>query len=258
MPWFKVDDKLHDHRKARIAGPTAMGVWVLGGSWAADRLTDGFIPAAVLNRFGRKRDADRLVEAGLWFADTQDGEEGWRFHGWEEYQPSRAEILEVRAVRAEAGRKGGIASGKSRGEAKTKQSASPTVRGGLKQKRTPVPEPVPEPSATDVADTPDDLFDAFWQTYPRKISKGHARKAWASAVKKVQPGRIVEAALEYAEWCEREHTETRYIKHPSSWLNGECWDDERPARSEPLTRVGEHLALVQKYAEEEQRQIGPA
>ncbi len=74
MPWFKVDDKLHDHRKARAAGATAMGVWVLAGSWAADNLTDGFVPASVLGRWGRPREASRLVEVGLWFADEQDGE----------------------------------------------------------------------------------------------------------------------------------------------------------------------------------------
>ena len=42
--WFKVDDKLHDHRKARKAGKAAMGVWVLAGSWSMDNETDGFVP----------------------------------------------------------------------------------------------------------------------------------------------------------------------------------------------------------------------
>jgi hypothetical protein len=82
MTWFKVDDKLHDHRKARAAGAAAMGVWVLAGSWAADNLTDGFVPATILPRWGRPRDATRLVEVGLWHADEQDGETGWRFHEW--------------------------------------------------------------------------------------------------------------------------------------------------------------------------------
>lgn len=29
MPWFKVDDKLHDHHKSRAAKAKAMGVWVM-------------------------------------------------------------------------------------------------------------------------------------------------------------------------------------------------------------------------------------
>lgn len=87
MPWFKVDDGLHDHRKARRAGKAAMGVWVLAGSWCMASETDGFVPADVLARWGTKRDADRLVEVGFWYADEQDGEAGWRFHDWLSYQP---------------------------------------------------------------------------------------------------------------------------------------------------------------------------
>jgi hypothetical protein len=76
MTWFKVDDKLHDHRKVRAAGKAAMGVWVLAGSWAADNLTDGFIPTTVLPRWGTRADANKLVTAGLWHTDEQDGEKG--------------------------------------------------------------------------------------------------------------------------------------------------------------------------------------
>ncbi len=52
ISWFKVDDKLHDHHKANAAKKAAMGVWVLAGSWSADNLTDGFIPARVLANLG--------------------------------------------------------------------------------------------------------------------------------------------------------------------------------------------------------------
>jgi hypothetical protein len=92
MPWFKVDDKLHDHRKARAAQKAAMGVWVLAGSWSSDNLTDGFVPESVLNRWGNRADARRLVDVGLWVEAVQDGERGWRFHEWDERQPSRASV----------------------------------------------------------------------------------------------------------------------------------------------------------------------
>lgn len=87
MPWFKVDDRLHDHFKARQAGKAAMGVWVLAGSWAMASETDGFIPASVLSRWGTKRDANSLVSVGLWQEFEQNGERGWRFHDWLKYQP---------------------------------------------------------------------------------------------------------------------------------------------------------------------------
>jgi hypothetical protein len=104
--WFKIDDKLHDHHKTRRAGKQAMGVWVLAGSWSADHLTDGFIPADVLARWGTPRDAGRLVTAGLWIVDTQNGEPGWRFRDWSDYQPTAQDVQlaqDARGVGAEIG-----------------------------------------------------------------------------------------------------------------------------------------------------------
>lgn len=88
MPWFKVDDKLHDHRKQRKAGKSAMGVWVLAGSWSADNRQDGFVPAEVLARWGTRRDAERLVLAGFWETAEKNGEQGWQFRDWADYQPT--------------------------------------------------------------------------------------------------------------------------------------------------------------------------
>jgi hypothetical protein len=81
--WFKVDDRFHHHPKAIAAGPAAIGLWTLAGSWSADHLTDGFIPrhclASITPDPHRARLAKRLVAAGLW--DEVPGE-GWQFHDW--------------------------------------------------------------------------------------------------------------------------------------------------------------------------------
>lgn len=95
MPWFKVDDELHDHRKARIAGTHAMGLWVLAGSWCGANPNDGFIPETVVIRWEPRhyrKLAQALVDAGLWHPETLDGEKGWRFHDWGDFQPTKAEI----------------------------------------------------------------------------------------------------------------------------------------------------------------------
>jgi hypothetical protein len=105
VPWFKVDDKLHDHRKARQAGTRAMGVWILAGTWSADNLTDGFIPETVLSRWGTIKDADRLVAAELWEPAQRDGEQGWQFHHWIEYQPVKKQVEDQRRAGAERLRK---------------------------------------------------------------------------------------------------------------------------------------------------------
>lgn len=255
MPWFKVDDKLHDHRKARAAGATAMGVWVLAGSWAADNLTDGFVPAAILPRFGRQREANRLVEVGLWYADEQDGETGWRFHEWAERQPTRAQKLAEREAKAEAGRIGGLRSGRSRREAKTKQDASGLVE--------PPSRPVPtRPTDADASvsgaarserETPE-RFDEFWDVYDHKVGRAKAETAYRAALKKpgVTPDLLIASAAAYVAWQRSEGKHPEFTKHPTTWLHGEHWRDERPARhAQPQTRVGQHLALARQLAEQE-------
>jgi hypothetical protein len=103
IPWFKVDDKLHDHHKARAAGKSAMGVWVLAGSWAMDNLTDGFVPAGVLARWGTRRDAEALVSAGFWQAHTRHGEAGWKFRDWTHYQPSARDVKAAAEAKGQSG-----------------------------------------------------------------------------------------------------------------------------------------------------------
>lgn len=94
MTWFKVDDTLHSHKKAMRAGTEAMGLWVLAGSWAADQLTDGWVPEYAIYRWSEhsKELAERLVSAGLWKPGEHDGDGGWWFHEWGERQPTREEV----------------------------------------------------------------------------------------------------------------------------------------------------------------------
>lgn len=103
MPWFKVDDKHHDHRKTRRAlrgvrgkrrDAGAMGLWELAGSWCADNLMDGFVPTDELYRWDDDAEAlaGRLVDANYWAADERDGEPGYRFLNWEEHQPMKADV----------------------------------------------------------------------------------------------------------------------------------------------------------------------
>lgn len=160
MPWFKCDDKLHDHRKTRIAGKSAMGLWVIAGTWSADQLTDGFIPESVMLRWGTRSDAAKLVKAGLWFADELDGEQGWRFHDWDDYQPTKARREATSEARRAAGAAGGRASADTKRQASSKQNAKQNASSlpskgqapPASKRQAPGPEPEPVPSATDVAE----------------------------------------------------------------------------------------------------------
>lgn len=98
MPWFRVDDTLHGHPKARRAGLAAMGLWNLAGSHSMAYKTEGFVPEwFVLSWPQGKRLAAQLVKQGLWLADAErDEEAGWQFHDWEDYQASADEVEEDR------------------------------------------------------------------------------------------------------------------------------------------------------------------
>jgi hypothetical protein len=78
---------------------------------------------------------------------------------------------------------------------------------------------------------PDHGFSEFWQAYPRRVSKANALKAW----RKIKPDNDLAArilsGLENAKnsriWRDAmAEPEMPHVKHPATWLNGRCWEDE--------------------------------
>lgn len=106
MPWFKVDDTLHGHPKARAANLPAMGLWTLAGSYASQYTTEGFVPEWFVTSWpsGRKH-ATALVRTGLWREGERAGESGWWFHDWEHYQMTKEEIDRDRELNRERQRR---------------------------------------------------------------------------------------------------------------------------------------------------------
>lgn len=100
-------------------------------------------------------------------------------------------------------------------------------------------------------------FDEFWDAYDHKVGRKKAEAAYRAAIKKpdVTDDLLIAAATQYVEWVKSEGKHPTFTKHPTTWLNGECWRDERVARQAPPTRVQQHLALAQKLAEEEDQMI---
>lgn len=103
MPWFKVDDKFHSHIKVGQAGVSAIGLWVLAGSWCMDQLEDGFVPDFIARRLDPdwQAHAAELVDAGLWEVSEKGRLRGWRFHDWVDHQPSKEKVMADRAANAE-------------------------------------------------------------------------------------------------------------------------------------------------------------
>lgn len=106
MPWFKVDDTLHSHPKARGVSLAAMGLWSMCGSYCMAYKTDGFVPAWFVAGFPRGRTlAAELARAGLWASAIRNDEKGWQFHDWTDYQPSSDEIEREREASRERQRR---------------------------------------------------------------------------------------------------------------------------------------------------------
>lgn len=129
MPWVKVDDHFDEHPKMQQVGPLGWGVWVAGLAYCNRNLTDGFIPwnkARTLCSFEIVEDDGRvwdigltsnyagddvtaewiiglLVNVGLWDV-VENGRgriDGYRIHDYDDYQPSKEEVLAERAKNAE-------------------------------------------------------------------------------------------------------------------------------------------------------------
>jgi hypothetical protein len=240
MTWFKVDDKFHSHNKVRkvlAEEPIALALWVVAGSWSSDNLTDGFVPDHQLPWLipvGAELLAQRLVTAGLW----KRVRAGYQFHEWAtngdgtKRNPTKKEVEEERRKKAEAGRMGGVASGKVRSTRQARASApakahseapasllvEPPTRPGTSNE-------VPRSSPSDSRAPDPEGFEEFWRMYPprRNSSKADARKAYVRALKAgADPADILTGAKAYAE--DRRDQDQQFTAHAATWLNGKRWE----------------------------------
>ncbi len=96
------------------------------------------------------------------------------------------------------------------------------------ERNAPIPTPTPIRD-TNVSLSPksDDLFEIWYETWPRKVGKGGARKAFSAALKKTDfetlcrgRDRFIQAAI---------GQDKNYIPYPATWLRGERWLDDDTA-----------------------------
>ncbi|WP_146213144.1 hypothetical protein [Corynebacterium striatum] len=107
MSWFKVDDSFYDHPKFLDVPNAAIGLWAKAGAWCGKHLTDGVIPATQVKLFkGTNSQINALISARIWFEDrSENGAKVYRFHDWNDYQPTREQKLKEREESAERQRK---------------------------------------------------------------------------------------------------------------------------------------------------------
>lgn len=99
LPYFRVDDGLHSHPKAAIAGDEAMGFWARAGSWCTAYGTDGFVPDWWVKQQPKgPAKARKLVAAELWHRGEYignrpeyRGQSGYNFHQWRQDSHEKVE-----------------------------------------------------------------------------------------------------------------------------------------------------------------------
>ena len=65
-------------------------------------------------------------------------------------------------------------------------------------------------------------FEKFWNTYPKKVSKEQARRAFYKAKPSMS---VIIPALEKFKACQQ-WQDKQYIPNPDTWIRNQRWDDE--------------------------------
>lgn len=73
-------------------------------------------------------------------------------------------------------------------------------------------------------------FETLWELYPRKLGKPKALKSYEKARKRkknpVTFEQVKKGIENYCAEIKAKGTAKEFIKHGSTWFNGECWNDE--------------------------------
>lgn len=81
--------------------------------------------------------------------------------------------------------------------------------------------------------TPPNGFETFWETYPRKVGRGAAEKAWSKISFSIGVFEKIVAAVaaqsQQAAWLK---DDGQFIPHPATWLNQKRWLDQVKIKQE--------------------------
>jgi hypothetical protein len=195
--------------------------------YARQHLTDGFLDYRVV---ARKWGEDVSIELTSNDPDNpswKPTKNGFHIHDFAVHQTTKADIVEIREARSAAGKRGA--------EAKAQQNVSKSVanENGLLSKNK--PETETETETVNIRSKIEHLFDNFWNTYPRKVGKDSAKRAFVKAAKTVDANVILKGAARLAQ--DPNLPDPQYVPYPATWINRGGWDDEPyPATAQPVDK----------------------
>lgn len=148
--------------------------------------------------------ADELVDAGLVVIYTFDGKEYAEILMFKHHQ-----VINNKEAQS-------ILPSRVKGASKTRESG---VLGEGKEGR--------EGKGREHASTTRDIFDEFWQAYPKKKAKGDAEKAWATIKPNEHLAEQILQAVQRAKTSDQWAKDAgQFIPYPATWLRDKGWLDE--------------------------------
>ena len=167
----------------------------------------------------------------------------YRFHDWQSFQPSKAEIIGKREENAEKLRRW-----RESRKSKSNPVSNPVTNVVTDEVRNTVSNPSPDPTRpdptniyiesvppiapqTELSPNLEMQFQQFWREYPKKVDQPKSRAAFAAALKRTSLVVILAAAQRYAH--DPNLPAPRFVKNPANWLACDAWlNDPEPEREQ--------------------------
>ena len=257
MDWFKQYTDYYLEPEMIDAGEEAEVLRLRAKAYSARTESGGFIPEGALPLITPKRYKQRaasLVRVGLWEAVPG----GYRIVDWDEEQAELEALVSRRRsdrnrkrAQRERDRTGSIVESEAHQSTDPSRDRHVTSHGTVtdhKRESKRREETTTSPSSADAdgetapkrkpkRPAPPDGFGVFWDAYPRKVAKAAAEKAYTRALADgADPALILAGAEFYA--LERKLQDPKYTKHPATWLNARCWEDEPDPEYRPPVITG--------------------
>jgi hypothetical protein len=223
------------------ASPIAICMHIASVLYCAQHLTDGIASAGPMQRKagGSANDTSLLVDADLWHLPGHDcafcpqPPDGKVYvHDYTEHNRTSEGVKRA----SQAGKRGAEALWQKKRNAQKNDAdrmqtayeshsepqcdsdeiAMPREREREKERKN-----LKTPSSKPAASTD---FDTFWASYPRKIGKEAARKAFVKAITKTTVGKIMDGVEQLR--LEVAGKDPQFTPHAATWLNAGRWDDE--------------------------------
>lgn len=221
------------------ASPIAVCMHIASVLYCAQHLTDGFVASGPMTRKvgASTTDVSLLTDAGLWHLTGHECEfcpdvpAGKVYvHDYTEHNRTSDGVKRA----SDAGKRGAQALWEKKRAAQqanadrmpiaseshseplsdSAEIAMPRERERKRERKV----------TTSSTATPSKEFDSFWVSYPRKIGKEAARKAFVKALTKTTAGKIMDGVEQLR--IEVAGKDQQFTPHAATWLNAGRWDDE--------------------------------